>query len=100
MDSKLVLTRFKRWYMCSLCEQNYHGVLWCALGWGCWKTYVDRPEGDEVRRCAMNLLGIGLSAAERHEEALSVHEAELAMYRRIGALEETILVLQSNLATA
>ena len=29
-----------RWSTCSLCEQEYHGVVACALGWACWKTYV------------------------------------------------------------
>ena len=37
---------FDRWYSCGLCEQDYHGVVRCALGWACWKTYVGRPEGD------------------------------------------------------
>ena len=47
----------------------------------------------------MTHLGNGLSNAERHEDALSVKEAELAMMRRIGADEKYILVMQSNLAT-
>ena len=46
----------------------------------------------------MTHLGNGLSNAERHEDALSVKEAELAMMRRIGAPEESILVAQGNLA--
>ena len=45
----------------------------------------------------MTHLGNGLSNAERHEDALSVKEAELAMMRRIGAPEESILVAQGNL---
>ena len=28
----------------SLCEQEYHGVVRCALGWACWKTYLGRSE--------------------------------------------------------
>ena len=28
--------RFERWHTCSLCEQKYHGVVRCALGWACW----------------------------------------------------------------
>ena len=35
-----------RWYKCSLCEQDYHGVVRCALGWACWKMYVGRPENE------------------------------------------------------
>ena len=59
---------------------------------------VGRPEGDWARRIAMTHLGNGLSNAEHHEDALSVQEAELAMMRRIGAPEESILVAQGNLA--
>ena len=39
-------SKFERWYTCGLCEQDYHGVVLCALGWACWKTYVGRPERD------------------------------------------------------
>ena len=37
--------RWARWHTCSLCEQDYHGAVFCALGWACWKTYLGRPEG-------------------------------------------------------
>ena len=47
---------------------------------------------------AMSVLGNGLDAAERFEDALVVQEAELAMVRRADAPEERILVVQSNLA--
>ena len=47
---------------------------------------------------AMNLLGLGLSEAGHHEDALSVKEAELSMLRRLGAPEEHLLFTQSNLA--
>ena len=40
------MKRWTRWFTCSLCEQDYHGVVRCALGWACWKTYVGRPETD------------------------------------------------------
>jgi tetratricopeptide (TPR) repeat protein len=46
----------------------------------------------------MATLGNGLSAAEHHEDALAVQEAELSMYRRIGAPEHKILGAQNNLA--
>ena len=36
--------RWQRWSTCGLCEQQYHGVVMCALGWACWKTYLSRPE--------------------------------------------------------
>ena len=90
--------RFRRWDTCSLCEQDYHGVVQCALGWACWKTYVGRPETDPARQMAMTVLGNGLSAAKHHEDALSVKEADLSMERRLGSSEESVLVTQSNLA--
>ena len=91
--------RWRRRYKCSLCEQDYHGVVSCALGWACWKTYLGRPETAEVRSFAMKLLGIGLSDAENHEDALTVIEAELSMMRRLGASETRILAAQTNLAS-
>ena len=100
LNNKVLAERFDRWSDCSLCEQEYHGVVACALGWAGWKTYVGRPETDWARRLAMTRLGNGLSEAEHDEEALSVQEAELAMYRRFGAASaNNILAMQSNLAT-
>ncbi|CAH0372092.1 unnamed protein product [Pelagomonas calceolata] len=93
-----------RWDTCGLCEQKYHGVVACALGWACWKTYLGRPEDDWARGSAMTLLANGLSAAEHHEDALLVYEAELSMLRRNGAPEDrhairhAILAVQGNLA--
>jgi hypothetical protein len=95
---KALNERWVRWYTCGLCEQNYHGVVYCALGWACWKTYVGRPETDQARCLAMTELGNGLAAANHHEEELSVGEAELSMLRRIGASEGDLLVTQINLA--
>ena len=90
--------RWRRWDTCSLCEQQYHGVVRCALGWACWKTYVGRPEANWARGHAMGLLGIGLSHAEHYEDALSVQQAELSMERRLGGSEDNILSVQGNLA--
>ena len=67
--------------------------------WACWKTYVGRPEADQVRSLAMTELGLGLSAVGNHEESLSVKEAELSTLRRLGMPEESIFIAQSNLAT-
>ncbi len=89
---------FDRWHTCGLCEQLYHGVVYCALGWACWKTYVGRPENDTARLNAMNMLGNGLRAADRDEEALSVFEAHLSTMRRTGASEGDMLIAQGNLA--
>ena len=93
-------SQWHRWFKCSLCEQEYHGVVHCALAWACWKTYVGRAETDSTRLYAMTQLGNGLCDAGHHEDALSVQEAELAIKRRLGASEdsENILAVQSNLA--
>ncbi len=90
--------RWRRWHGCSLCEQDYHGVVYCALGWACWKTYLGRPEADQARSMATNQLGNSLGLAGRHEEALVVQKADLATRRRIGASELRLLVTQGNLA--
>jgi tetratricopeptide (TPR) repeat protein len=92
------VSQWHRWHTCSLCEQKYHGDVACAIGWACWKTYLGRPEVDELRRMGMAQLGNGLSRAEHYEDALSVMEAELATLRRVGASEANILGLQTNLA--
>ena len=89
--------KWERWYTCSLCEQKYHGVVWCALGWACWKTYLGRPETDRFLTSAMRLLGLGLSEAGHHEAALTVQEAELATMRRLGSSENNVLIAQTNL---
>ena len=93
--------RWHRWFTCSLCEQKYHSVVRCALGWACWKTYVGRPETDWNRNPAMNLLGNGLDEVNQYEDALVVYEAELATSRRLGTIpEHNMLVSQGNLAIA
>ena len=97
---KALNERWSRWDACSLCEQQYHGVVACALGGACWKTYVARPEADWARRLAMGVLGNGLSEADNHEDALSVQEAKLSMMRRLGASEQDLLRVQNNLAAA
>jgi hypothetical protein len=98
LDSKVKDARWKRWYTCGLCEQRHHGVVACALGWACWKTYVGRPEANWARLSAMTLLGVGLSAADHHEDELSVREVEVSMRRRLGHPEAKLLVVQGNLA--
>ncbi len=98
LGDDVIYERFNRWHTCSLCEQPHHGVVACALGWACWKTYVGRPETDWARRGAMRLLGNGLHYAELNEDALSVREAELSMLRRLSDSEEDMLAVFSNLA--
>ena len=99
LDHKVMDERWARWYKCSLCKQRHHGVVACALGWACWKTYVGRPETDGARRMAMCVLGNGLALLEAKDEAaLAVREATLASMRRFGAPEEQMLVTLNNLA--
>jgi len=102
LDDDRFMPRWNRWHTCSLCKQKHHGVVACALGWACWKTYVGRSEtvtSDEVVLLAMNLLGGGLGDANQNEDALIVREAELAMWQRLGHSESNMLVVQSNLAS-
>ena len=102
LSKKVFNARWARWHTCSLCEQNYHGVVRCALGWACWKTYVGRPETDMDRIDAMTQVANGLSeeAVSRYPEALAVYEANLAMNRRMGRSEDSnaILAVQTNIA--
>ena len=98
LDWEVKNPRFERWDKCSLCEQKYHGVVCCALGWACWKTYVGRPEADWSRTSAMTLLGNGLGTTGQHQDALLVQEAELSMRRRIGDPERNLFAVQGNLA--
>jgi hypothetical protein len=97
-DDDRFMPRWHRWSTCGLCKQEYHGVVRCALGWASWKTYLGRPEKDVFRIMAMTEIGNGLSAAHRHEDALSVQEAQLSMRRRLGMSEEMLLPTQGNLA--
>ena len=98
LDDEAVQARWDRWNTCRLCEQRYHGVVMCALGWACWKTYVGRPEEHWARRMAMNQLANGLAVAEYHEDSLSVREAELATEERLGASPLRTLATRGNLA--
>ena len=102
LGDKVLNERLARWDTCSLCEQIYHGVVACALGWACWKTYVGRPETDQLNQLlkgmAMGELGSGLYNACHFVDAMSVCEAQLSMERRLGWPEGEILVVQGNLA--
>ena len=100
LDHKAKQMRWDRWSTCSLCEQDYHSVVACALGWACWKTYVGLPETNTARQLAMGQLGNGLHQAEHNEDALSVRLADLSAMRRLGASESNILIAQGNLASS
>ena len=91
--------KWARWCTCSLCEQDYHGLVYHALGWACWKTYLTWPETDWTRCMAIGQLGNGLAAAKRHEDTLSLMKITLSTYLRLGAPASTILIVQGNLAS-
>ena len=44
LSDRALEKRWERWHKCGQCEQNYHGIVACALGWACWKTYLGRSE--------------------------------------------------------
>ena len=99
LSDRALEKRWARWHKCGQCEQNYHGIVACALGWACWKTYVGRPEADHARQLAISVLGRSLFEAEHFADALSVQEAELSMLRRLGVPENNILLAQNYLAS-
>ena len=100
LDWKEKQLRWDRWHSCSLCEQSCHGVVSCAIGWACWKTYLGRPEGDQLRFISMTQLGNGLYSAGHYADALPVREAQLSMMRRVDASESSsLLAVQGNLAS-
>ena len=90
--------RWVRWYTCSLCEQEYHGVMRCALGWACWKTYLSRPEEELVRRYAMSQLSDGLNEAIFFEDELQVLKAITGDNERFGLNHSATLSIMGNLA--
>ena len=98
LGMKAINVGWRRWETCGLCKQDYHGIVRCALGWACYRTYLGRPETDWAGRSAIRQLANGLCAAGQNEDALRVREAELSMARRLGAPEDEILRTQGNLA--
>ena len=100
LDDDAVDERFKRWYTCSLCEQQYHGVVCHALGWACWKTYVGRPDDDFSRFDAMMELGNGLQAVGRYEEMLGVLGARSHVEEYHSALAPEMSVLRTKASFA
>ena len=69
--------RWSKWTRCGICDQNYRGVVSCALGWACWKSYVQRPMEGPAKRAALTTLGSGLMDGDRAGEALlQAHQRE------------------------
>ena len=99
LDYEIRDSRWARWTACGLCEQEYHGVVLCALGWACWKTYVSRPEdSNTIRTCAIGVLAIGLGAVGRHEERLQILQTQLSTQMRLGLSEQELLATRCNIA--
>ena len=98
--------QWARWHTCPLCEQSYHGVVSCALGWACWRAYHTRVAVvDELfltTNCnAYRELAAGLGEAQRHAEALDVHETHFQVFQRLRPDDALgLLALKSNTAGA
>ena len=98
LGPKQMSERWARWYSCGLCEQRYHSAVWCAMGWACWKTYLGRPETDQVRCSAIHNLSNGLQHARKWEDALEVTKALSAIHERIGAPKTVYLANLGSMA--
>ena len=121
MDRKAFYERWKRWNACSLCEQQYHGYVKCAVAWACWKTYASRmmnrelvlgdarwsgtPEAEARGYCGYDIcllatvqLGRGLFDARRYAEALDVFESFLSYHLGRGLCIEDLGECQTNVA--
>ena len=98
LDPNVKCARWARWYSCSLCEQSYHGVVRCALGWACWRTYCGESE---LQICggAMQLLGNGLDEAGKYQDSLSVFEALHSVSEQMNN-ELATLACQGNISKA
>ena len=98
---KVMNERWQRWSSCSLCKQQYHGVVMGALGWACWKTYVGRSETDNSRLGSMKFLGRSFRDSGRAEDELAVHQATLDTFKRYwqgNDEDQNALDVMSNMA--
>ena len=98
-------SKFSRWFKCRLCGQKFVGGTRCALGWACWRTYVNAP--DEPGRLSLQLnalkqLANGHSqwaANEAQEEAIRLYNIGVDIHKRCGPSGyEGILQLQQNMS--
>ena len=81
-------TRWMRWQHCRLCGHEFQGQVMHALGWACWKSYVNRPEADRLKRWALECLGRGLMAGNRSRAALLAFQSSSDLLRRFGSAAE------------
>ena len=86
--------RWGRWHSAAS-EQNYHGIVACALGWACWKTYVGRPETDQVREVPCGCSGTCYSMRATTRTLLA-RQAELSLMKRVGAPGDHMLAVQTR----
>ena len=101
MEGERLASRWARWATCHLCGQDYHGVVFSAVGWACWKTYVGRPESDRFRRSTMGELGNSLSKSKdtsSTEHAIEVFRAIQALERRFGPTSQDHFATPNNIA--
>jgi tetratricopeptide (TPR) repeat protein len=98
LGDKAQIESWGKWQECSLCEQQYVGVVRCALGWACWKTYANRNGQTDRHWKAMAQLAIGLKQAGLYDEAAPIYESLLAFQLQHPHLEENVYTTQSWLA--
>ena len=75
-------SKWLRWDRCRVCRQRFNGNVALALGWACWRTYLSRPLGDEMRPVALSQLGVGLQKTGRYEAAVAAYQLNLAELQR------------------
>ena len=91
LRNKARFEKWKRWNECSLCEQKYHGVVRCALGWACWKAYLGRPETDEDP---------GATLDDLREAVASLEETERIARRVLGGAHPLTAGIDTTLRNA
>jgi hypothetical protein len=68
---------------CSQCRQEFQGPVRVALKRAQWLHFAGRAETDRPRQVALGNLGMALTALNRLDEALVVHEDLVATTRRM-----------------
>ena len=93
-------SKWGRWDACRVCGQRFNGAVALALGWACWRTYLSRPLGDEMRQVALSQLGVGLQKTRRYEAAVAAYQLNMAELRRYAPRNwEAQFNFRNNIAT-
>ena len=79
---EMVGAGFVGWHTCQICKSPHTDDIRAALGWTCFRLYMDRPEEDGVRCMAQTTLVNALIKPGTYQEALPITEALLATIRR------------------